>query len=118
VRCSIGQRRSASDIGLLVVRYGIGAVMVIAGIVLLVAVPGTGVEGFAMAVGGGLSVVLLNLLYRMGVSGDEDRAREEEARRYFDEHGVWPDDPPAAKARRWNLPAGVTPPEEDDAPRH
>jgi hypothetical protein len=61
--------------------------------VLLVAVPGTGVDGFAMAVGGGLSVVLLNLLYRMGVSGDEERVREEEARRYFDEHGVWPDDP-------------------------
>jgi hypothetical protein len=97
---------------LFAVRYGIGAVMVIAGIVLLIAVPGTGVDGFAMAVGGGLSVLLLNLLFRMGVSGDEERAREEDARRYFDEHGVWPDEPPP-KARRWNLPPGVMPPHDD-----
>jgi hypothetical protein len=101
---------SAAELALFTVRYGIGAAMVIAGIVLLVAVPGTGVDGFGMAVGGGLAVLLLNLLYRMGVAGDQERAREEEARRYFDEHGVWPDDPPP-KARRWTLPPGVAPPE-------
>jgi hypothetical protein len=95
------------------VRYGIGIVMVIAAIVLLIAVPGTGVDGFAMAVGGGLSVVLLNVLFRLGVSGDEERAREEEARRYFDEHGVWPDDPPP-RERRWTLPAGVAAPDDDE----
>jgi hypothetical protein len=103
---------SASKIGLFAVRYGIGAVLVIAGIVLLVAVPGTGVDGFAMSVGGGLSVVLLNVLYRMGSSGDEERAREEDARRYFDEHGVWPDEP-APRTRRWTLPPGVVPPEDE-----
>jgi hypothetical protein len=107
-------RRSASGAGLFVVRYGIGVVMVIAGIVLLIVVPGSGVEGFGMAVGGGLAVILLNLLFRLGVAGDEDRAREEEARRYFDEHGVWPDDPPP-KPRQWTLPAGAVPPDEDDA---
>ena len=117
MRLTTGHDHSASGLGLFLVRYGIGVVMVIAGIVLLIAVPGTGVEGFAMAVGGGLAVLLLNLLYRMGVAGDEDRAREEEARRYFDEHGVWPDDPPAAKSRRWNLPAGVAPPEDDETRR-
>jgi hypothetical protein len=117
MRAATGHHRSGSEIGLFLVRYGIGAVMVIAGIVLLVTVPGTGIEGFSMAVGGGLAVLLLNLLYRMGVSGDEDRDREEDARRYFDEHGVWPDDPPPARARRWNLPAGVAPPDEDDATR-
>jgi hypothetical protein len=26
----------------------------------------------------------------MGVQGDKERDREEEARRYFDEHGRWP----------------------------
>jgi hypothetical protein len=112
VRLDHPHGRPASDIGLFAVRYGIGGLMVIAGIVLLVAVPGTGVDGFAMAAGGGLSVVLLNLLYRMGVSGDEERAREEDARRYFDEHGVWPDDPPP-RTRRWTLPPGVVPPEDD-----
>ncbi len=89
--------------------------MVIAGIVLLVAVPGTGVDGFAMAVGGGLSVLLLNMLFRLGASGDEERTREEDARRYFDEHGVWPEDPPP-KVRRWTLPPGVAAPEDDDTP--
>jgi hypothetical protein len=28
----------------------------------------------------------------MGVSGDADRDREQEARDYFDEHGRWPDE--------------------------
>jgi hypothetical protein len=116
VRAASRSHRSAADIVLFAVRYGIGAVMIIAGIVLLVAVPGTGVDGFAMAVGGGLSVVLLNVLYRMGVSGDEERAREEEARRHFDEHGVWPEDPPP-QARRWSLPAGVAHPEDEDPHR-
>jgi hypothetical protein len=96
-----------------VVRYGIGAVMVIAGIVLLIAVPGTGVDGFAMAVGGGLAVIMINGLFRLGVQSDEEREREEEARRYFDEHGEWPEDPPP-KQRRWTLPAGTVQPSDDD----
>jgi hypothetical protein len=53
--------------------------------------------------------VLLNLLYRLSVSGDRDREREEEARRYLDEHGVWPDDEPEARqrTRRWVVPQGA-----------
>src|SRR5436305_7494 len=51
--------------------------MVIAGVVLLIAFPDTGADGFGMAVGGGLSVVLLNVLFRLGVSGDEERVRWE-----------------------------------------
>jgi hypothetical protein len=44
------------SIGLLVLRYGIGAVMVLAGIVILIVNPGGfGVDGFAMAAGGSLS---------------------------------------------------------------
>jgi hypothetical protein len=30
------------------------------------------------------------------VTGHDDRAREEDARRYFDEHGHWPDESPSA----------------------
>ena len=105
-------RHRASQIGLLAVRYRIGFVMVIAGVVLLIAVPGTGVDGFAMAVGGGLAVIMINGLFRLGVSGDEERAREEEARRYFDEHGEWPADPPPKK-REWTLPAGVRMPDDE-----
>ena len=88
--------------------------MVIAGIVVIIVNPGGfGVDGFAMAVGGGLSVVLINVLFRLGVSGDLDRAREEEARRYFDEHGVWPDEAQRPSQRQWKLPAGVVTPEQE-----
>jgi hypothetical protein len=49
------------SVGLLVVRYGLGVALVIAGIVLVAVNPsGFGVDGFAMAVGGGLSVLLIN----------------------------------------------------------
>ncbi len=103
---------------LLVVRYGIGAVMVLAGIVMLVANPGGfGVDGFAMAVGGGLAVLMINFLFRLGVSGDLERQREEEARAYFDEHGVWPEDEVAPRGRSWTLPAGAVTPEEEERRR-
>ena len=52
---------------------------------------GAGWEGWALFTGAGVAVLLLNLLFRMGVEGDRDREREEAARRYFDEHGRWPD---------------------------
>lgn len=80
------------------VRYGIGAVMVLGGIVVLIVDPGGfGVDGFAMAVGGGLSVLMINFLFRLGVSGDLEREAEEEARRFFDEHGYWPDEAPRSR---------------------
>lgn len=105
---------SAAKIGMIVVRYGIGAVMVIAGVVMLIVSPaGLGVDGFALAVGGGASVLLINFLFRLGVSSDEERAREEEARRYFDEHGVWPDEEEAPRAREWRLAPGVVTAEEE-----
>jgi hypothetical protein len=52
----------------------------------------TGVEGGTLLVAAGLSVWLLNLLYRVGVQGDRERDKEDRARAYFDEHGYWPDD--------------------------
>jgi hypothetical protein len=96
-----------SSPGMLVVRYGLGAVMILGGIVMLIVSPASlGVEGFAMAVGGGLSVLLLNLLFRLSVSSEDDRAQEERARAFFDEHGEWPEDEPR-QGRKWVLPAGV-----------
>ena len=78
---------------LLVLRYGIGGAMVLAGIVLLITNSGGfGVDGFALGVGGGLSLIMLNFLYRLGVSGDRERAQEEEARTYLERHGYWPDE--------------------------
>lgn len=79
---------------LLGVRYGIPGAMITAGIVLVFVASGEAkVEGFAGGVGAGLSVLLLNLLYRVGVRGEAERDEEEAARNYYDEHGVWPADP-------------------------
>jgi hypothetical protein len=75
------------------VRYVLPAVIALAGIVILI-VDRTliGLEGFVLFVGVAGSILLLNVLYRIGVSGDAERDREEAARTYFDEHGRWPDE--------------------------
>ena len=94
------------DIVLWIVRYGIGLLMILAGaVVLLVAPSSNGVDGFAMAVGGGLAVLLLNFLYRLGVAGDEERERHEQAWQYFVDHGEWPDEEPTA--RTWTVAPGT-----------
>jgi hypothetical protein len=54
----------------------------------------TGVEGGTMLVAAGLSVWLINALYRLGVRGDREREDEDRARTFFDEHGCWPDEHP------------------------
>ena len=74
-------------------RYGLPAALVVAGFVLLIVADGSVKwDGFAMCVGAGLSVLLMNVLFRFGAKGDEEREREDAAREYFAEHGRWPDD--------------------------
>jgi len=51
-----------------------------------------GLEGGTLLVAAGLSVWLINFLYRVGVSGERDRDAEDRARAYFAEHGRWPDE--------------------------
>jgi hypothetical protein len=104
----VAETEPPASFGMLVVRYGIGAVMVLGGIVMLIINPaGVGVDGFAMAVGGGLSVLMLNFMFRLSVSSESDRDREEQARVYFDEHGEWPPDEPEHQGRKWVLAPGV-----------
>jgi hypothetical protein len=75
------------------VRYVLPAVIALAGIVILIFDQSLiGLEGFVLFIGVAGSILLLNVLYRIGVSGDAERDREEAARTYFDEHGRWPDD--------------------------
>jgi hypothetical protein len=75
------------------IRYVLPAVLVLAGFVILfTADSGVRWDGWAMCVGAGLSVMLLNLLFRFGAKGDEERQREDAAREYLAEHGRWPDD--------------------------
>jgi hypothetical protein len=79
-----------APLGLNLVRYGIPLVLFLAGCVVAAVGGKIGLAAGAMFISAATAVLLLNVLYRIGVKGDEERDREEEARRYFDEHGRWP----------------------------
>ena len=49
-------------------------------------------EGGAFVLSAGLSIWLLNFLYRMSVSGDREREAEDRARAYYERHGRWPEE--------------------------
>jgi hypothetical protein len=85
-------RRSSGLV--LFLRYGLPAVLFLAGIVLGFAFGWneTGVEACVAMWAAGASLFLMNLLMRMGIAGDKDRDEEDEARAYFDRHGRWPDE--------------------------
>jgi len=76
------------------VRYGLPAAIFMAGIVVSAVASDkeTGLLVGTMFMGAAIAVLLLNLLYRVGVSGDRDREAEDARRRYFDQHGHWPDE--------------------------
>jgi hypothetical protein len=71
------------------VRYGIPLVLLIAGVV--VGAAADSVAAAALFFSAGSAVLLLNVLYRIGVQGDKERDKEDQARAYFDKHGRWPD---------------------------
>ncbi len=75
------------------IRTWLPAIVVLGGIVLIV-VRGDdiGLEGGAGIIGAGLSIWLLNVLMRVGLSNEGDRKEEEDARAFFDRTGVWPDE--------------------------
>ena len=74
-------------------RYGLPAVLVLSGFVILFTVDSSARwDGWAMCVGSGLAVLLLNWLFRLGAEGDAEREKELAAREYFARHGHWPDD--------------------------
>jgi hypothetical protein len=77
---------------ILFLRYGLPAILFLAGIALGFAFGWdlTGVEACAAMWAAGASLYLMNLLMRVGIAGDKDRDDEDEARAYFDRHGRWP----------------------------
>jgi hypothetical protein len=82
-----------SDRRLVVVRYVLPAVLLLVGVALLAIEPNDlGLEGLAMAAGAALSLLLLNVLFRAGVRGDEEREREAAAREHYARYGRWPDE--------------------------
>jgi ABC-type proline/glycine betaine transport system permease subunit len=74
------------------VRYGLPALICLVGLGFLIADPGANYEGAMALLGAGLSVLLINLLFRFGLTSDRDRAEEDAARREFDRTGRWPDE--------------------------
>jgi hypothetical protein len=80
---------------LMFTRLGLPLGMAVAGIVAIAAEHGrddsTSAAGVSLIIAA-LIVWLINWMYRMSLQSNRDRDREEEARRYFDEHGRWPDE--------------------------
>jgi hypothetical protein len=78
------------------VRYGLPGLIFLSGCVVMVVDPDSqrGVAIGTMLMGSAFAVLLLNVFFRIGVEGENDRDREEAARVYFDEHGHWPDERP------------------------
>lgn len=79
---------------LIVVRYVVPGLIFLAGVIVSAVASDkeTGLLIGTMFMGAAIAVFLLNFFYRMGVEGDKDRDAEDARRRYFDEHGHWPDE--------------------------
>lgn len=74
------------------VRYALPVMIIISGILLAVLQRDkAALEAGALLISAGASVYLLNLLFRIGVKGDQERDREEAARQYYEKHGHWPE---------------------------
>ncbi len=77
---------------LLLVRHGLPVMLAIAGVIGIIighgknAAAGAGV----VLIGIAAMVWLLNWLFRLSMSSNRDREREEEARDYYSKHGHWP----------------------------
>jgi hypothetical protein len=87
---------------LFVVRWVLPSALTLVGLIILVVSPhGPAAHGALGIIGAGLAAFLFAFLARISMSGDTHRDKEEEARRFFDEHGYWPDeDPSKARGKR------------------
>jgi hypothetical protein len=84
---------------LFVVRYVLPSALTLAGLILIAIHPrGAALHGGLGIIGAGLAAFLFAFLAKVSMTGDTFRDHEEEARRFFDEHGHWPDEDPS-KAR-------------------
>jgi hypothetical protein len=79
---------------MILLRYVLPAVVCATAIVIVIVRGGDDIslEAGAAFMGAGLSIWLLNVFFRYGVDNEHDRDDEEDARRYFDAHGHWPDE--------------------------
>jgi hypothetical protein len=82
---------SRSPVRLRLLRYGLPGLIVVAGVVAMCFATPTALIGGSGLVGAGLATALVSWFYRLGVEGDAVRDEEDQARRYFDRYGRWPD---------------------------
>jgi hypothetical protein len=76
---------------MILLRYVLPAVVVIAGLVVMALGSEAALEGGAGIVSAGIAIFFINWLFRAGADGERERDREDQAREYFDRHGRWPD---------------------------
>jgi hypothetical protein len=90
------------------VRVWLPVAIVAGGLIAIVATGGSlsGVEGGVAIIAAGISVWMLNVIFRVGVAGERERDAEDAAREFYAEHGYWPDEAPPEAAE----PAPPPPP--------
>jgi hypothetical protein len=90
-------------------RYVLPGIVVLGGLVVMAFGSEADLEGGAGIVSAGLAVYAMSWLYRASVDGDRTRDEEEAARDYFDAHGRWPDEVPAAASAAPEAPGRLAP---------
>jgi hypothetical protein len=82
------------------VRVWLPLAIIAGGLIAIVATGGSlsGVEGGVAIIAAGISVWLLNVIFRVGVAGERERDAEDAARDFYAEHGYWPDEAPPEAA--------------------
>jgi hypothetical protein len=86
--------RLPAGIAVRLLRWWVPLALCLLGVVILV-IDGfdtAGADAFAAFAGAGSSIWLINFLWRLGISGDDERDREALDRVYLAKHGHWPDD--------------------------
>jgi hypothetical protein len=94
-----GDAQPPSGRGLVLVRYVLPGVVIVAGVIVMSLGGEADLEGGAGIVGAGIAIFAVNWLIRVSAAGDRERDREQQARDFFDAHGRWPDEPPAGNRR-------------------
>ena len=85
-------RAPRPSVFMLFLRYGLPGLICLTGVVVGLSLNDgeQGLEVGVLLVAAGSSLWLMNLLMRVGISGDRERDEEDAARAFFDEHGYWP----------------------------
>lgn len=111
---SANSERLPANLAVRLLRWWIPGLLCLIGLVLLVVDDFNtfGVSAFAAFVGAGLSTWLINFLWRMGVSGDDEREREAQDRVFLARHGHWPSN----QERAYRTEHGHWPGEQPELP--